>query len=393
MRVLVISNDLVPGLGVPVAAPGLRAAGLAEGLRAHGHDVSVSVPSGVADAVTGVRAAEPPPFVQIVDPRSLMDHIVSGGFEVVVFSNANMTPHLEPRAGVHFVFDMFAPKLLESLASEHPTRPWQEQALEKERGLALADEVWVNGTRKLGYALGWLVRPAVDAIRQSGFGKPSTADAALLDRVHVVEMPVPLPAGIDATTHTGRGEQRSGEPIRVGVAGYVQQWSALSSVHHAHQLLIDSGHELHAMLPHHWGGAGEAVPTSTLPEGAVIHDGPLLYDDFCRWVQSMDCMVDVFAASRERHFAMITRSAVALRLGVPILHGVDSEIADIVRAHNAGWVIDPDDAQGWATASRELSDPKTLSEKRAGALEVSRERFAPDAALRAVATALHDRST
>jgi len=35
-RVFVLSNDVVPSLGMPVAAPGLRAFGLAEGLRANG---------------------------------------------------------------------------------------------------------------------------------------------------------------------------------------------------------------------------------------------------------------------------------------------------------------------------------------------------------------------
>jgi|GEM_PF-3854886 len=40
----------------------------------------------------------------------------------------------------------------------------------------------------------------------------------------------------------------------------------------------------------------------------------MLFEHFAQWVHGMDAMVDVFAATAERRFAMITRSAVALRL-------------------------------------------------------------------------------
>ena len=49
-RVIVISNDVVPGQAMPVAAPGLRAFGLASGLRQHGFDVSVITIAHLSDA-------------------------------------------------------------------------------------------------------------------------------------------------------------------------------------------------------------------------------------------------------------------------------------------------------------------------------------------------------
>ena len=384
MRVLVISNDVTPGFGVPVAAPGLRAAGIVEGLRAHGIDVAMTVPSGVIGAIFPAAPPNPPEGVSVLDPRLLMDHIRDAMFDTVIFTNANMTPHLHAVKGVRFVFDMFAPKLLESLASSAPTRRWDEMAAEKERGLALADEVWVNGRRKLGYALGWLLRPSVDQIRQTQFGKPSMIGDDLLSSVKVVEMAVPLPAGINhELTPSGADAQ-----INVGIAGYSQQWSALRAVHPVHEAVIESGHALHSLLPQHWGGKAEDAPANQLPARTIMHEGPLGYGEFAKWVQSMDVMVDVFAPSAERHFAMITRSAVALRLGVPLLHGVDSEIADIVREYNAGWVIDPDDLDAWRVALRELTNADIMATKREGARQASQRRFAPDIALAQVAGSL-----
>jgi len=206
VRVLVISNDVTPGFGVPVAAPGIRAAGIAEGLSSHGHDVWVAVPADLLATLFGADIPAPPPGAIVVQPTALHDLIIDGRYQAVVFINANLTPHLRPIPGVHFVYDLFAPKLLESLASTGPTRPWQEQSAEKSRAMALADSVWVNGHRKLGYGLGWLVRPDVDRIRTHEFGLPSIVDANVADRLSVVEMPVPLPQGFEvaASNHTTR---------------------------------------------------------------------------------------------------------------------------------------------------------------------------------------------
>ena len=44
-NVIIISNDVIPGMGLPVAAPGLRAWGLAHGLREHGISVEIVVMS------------------------------------------------------------------------------------------------------------------------------------------------------------------------------------------------------------------------------------------------------------------------------------------------------------------------------------------------------------
>lgn len=384
MRVLVISNDVIPGFGVPVAAPGLRAAGLAEGLRLHGHEVTVAVPGDLLTSLFGPTVPQPPAGAVVVQPPELMQTISNGAFSVVVFINANLTPHLHPLTGVHFVYDLFAPKLLESLASSGPSRPWHEQSAEKSRAMALADSVWVNGNRKLGYGLGWLVRPDVDRLRTTEFGLPSLVDADVANRLTVVEMPVPLPDGIDIASPAPSDRPNA----RLGIAGYAQAWSALASVHPGHQLLIDAGHELHALLPHHWGGSPEHSPSNVLPAGTVQHRGPLQFREFAAWVQTMDAMVDVFTATAERRFAMITRSAVALRLGIPLIHAVDSEIADIVVDHNAGWVLDPNDQHRWKVIADEVRDPTIRIEKQRGAIEASEQRFAPGVALAAAAASL-----
>lgn len=388
MHIVVLSNDVVPGFGVAVAAPGLRAAGLAEGLRSHGHDVTVFVPRDVLEQLFPGSVPMAPEGSHVVDTAALMASIDDVGPEVVVFINANLTPQLEPRHDVRFVYDLFAPKVLEleasiDLAPAEVDRAVAELTRTKTRALALADAIWVNGARKIPYAAEWASHPAV-AEQRSALGRgPIQRDA-----ITVVNMAVPLPDGVGPVE-----TPPANSPARLGIAGYAQRWSTLEAVHPGHQLLADAGHELHALLPSHWGGNSEAAPVSALPTSTVHHRGPLPFEDFAAWVQSMDAMVDVFAPSPERRFAMITRSAVSLRLGVPLVHAVDSEISNLVTEHNAGWVIDPTDDAAWRQVATELADPNTVATKAAGARRASAASFAPREALRQASDQLSSLTT
>lgn len=351
--------------------------GLAAGLRSDGHDVSITVPEDLLKRLFDTEIPPPPKGVDIVAPTSLMNHIEATDVDVVVFINSNMASHLRPVRGVRFVYDLFAPKLLEGLASKRGGRPFAEVAGEKNRAMALADAVWVNGRRKMGYALGWLLRDEVERIRTNEFAKPSLRSSNVADMISLVEMPVPLPESIEVSQTNGS----SGPSARLGIAGYAQDWSALCEVAAGHRVLVESGHVLHALIPQHWGGSPENAPSTALPPEAIVHDGPLEFEEFARWVQSMDAMVDLFDPSAERAFAMITRSAVALRLGVPLIHAVDSEVSDIITFYDAGWVLHPDDLEQWQRVASEVADPSIRARKRQGARRISLERFAPDAAL------------
>ncbi len=383
MTALVVANDVTTGFGLPVAAPGLRAAGLAEGLRANGLDVEVAVPQMILDRVwTRPTPPSPPPNSIVVDPTGLGALIADREFELVVFTNSNLSPHLSPRAGTRFVYDMFAPKILELLASDRTDRDWRDDARRKERAFALADHVFVNGRRKFGYALGWLLRPSVDLIRTETLELPPLIDGDPLRHVSLVEMPVPLPRGLEPRP----AGQPPGDRLRVGVAGYTQPWSGEGGGSPAIAVPRDLGHDVHVLTPRHWGRAdARSAPDH---EGVTTAVGPLEYPAFAEWLQSMDVITDCFPTSAERRLAMITRTTVALRLGVPVVHGADSEVSDLVTEYDAGWVVEPDDLDAWRAALTEAADPDLLIAKQHGAIALSTERLAPAAALAAAAEAI-----
>lgn len=382
MAVLVLSNDVVPGFGVPVAAPGLRSSGIAAGLRSHGFDVELAVPADVL-RLAGADTESPPAGAVVIELPKLMGHIESSGIDWVVFTNANLTPHLRPTGDVRYVYDLFAPKMLERLASPTPEPEWDALTAQKERALALADLVWVNGKRKLGYALGWMMRPNVNEQRLK-MGKSSIFEHDPSLQLQLVEMPVITPEGSPVVSASSNGDQR-----RIGIGGYAQLWSVLEQVHPAHTALSSAGHALHCLLPQHWSAGATPAPDSALPPETVIEYGPLMLNEFHEWVRSMDVMVDVFAQSSERRLAMITRSAVALGWGVPVIHGVDSEVSDIITEYDAGWVETSIDPARWRAIAEEVSDPAIIERKRAGA-KAAQERFNPHIALTEAASRLRE---
>lgn len=388
MRALVISNDIIPGFGLPVAAPGIRAAGLAEGLRSHGIDVDVAVPQTILDRVW-TRSLPPaaPDGASIVQPTDLASLIDGNGYSDVIYTNANMAPHLQPRSDIRYIYDLFAPKVLELLCSdERSSKQWEELASKKERAFALADHVFVNGHRKLGYALGWLLRPSVQRIRQERFDKPPLITGDPSELVTVAEMAVPLPDGIEVRnpSHLPSG------PLKIAMAGYAQSWSGADREALIARLL-DAGHELRVLAPRHWGNPHAAAAESLLDSRVHVQQGALGYPEFGAWLQSADVSLDLFDQSAERTLAMITRTTVALRLGVPVIHAVDSETSDIVRDHDAGWVCGSGDIAAVLSACAAASDPERFAAKQRGAIQASTLRFAPHAAL-ATATRLWEQT-
>src|SRR5687767_10153503 len=99
---------------MPVAAPGLRAFGLAEGLRANGVNVKTLVVRGIVDRqwLRFGRSVPPPsvPDTEILPAKRLSRYFESNAPAVAVLINSNQVDHLRPVEGVRYVLDFFAPK-------------------------------------------------------------------------------------------------------------------------------------------------------------------------------------------------------------------------------------------------------------------------------------------
>lgn len=364
-RVLVISNDVVPGMGMPVAAPGLRAWGIAYGLRAHGYGVTTAVID--RSVKLAWRRAVPPPTpidTFIASSVEIGDFIRTCSPAAVIVTNSNHVHALGNLGNTRLIYDFFAPKMLEMQYEAAGNSRDQRLATLRERKLAaltVSDAVIVNGAKKLEYVHGWL--------GEAGRG----GDVP----VEVVNMPVP----------SRLAEGRQGRQVRAVVSGYIQPWSEPGPWIRALSPLLNSGRlRLDLLIQHHWGqGSGRM----SLPDGFMelleheevfAHDG-MEFGDFQSFLSTRDLSLDLFSHNDERELAMVTRTIVSLASGLPVVHVPFTECSPLIKGYDAGWLVDGDDPEEVAAVLEAIiDDPDDLAHKRDGARRLAREVIDPAAA-------------
>lgn len=372
MHVAILSNDVVPGMGLPVAAPGIRVWGMAEGLRAHGHQVTVLVDQWLVNKVWD--RALPPPLPRhtvVLMPKRIREYLTVHGIDALVVTNSNHVEAIGELPGVELIYDFFAPKMLE--LSENTDRPDLEQAKEnlarrKTLALSRSSAVVSNGAKKLAYVRDWMERAGVGDLP--------------LDVVNPGLEPVDPHPPADG-------------PLQVIVSGYLQPWSRPGAWARAVKPLLDSGKiTLHLLVGSHW---GQTTVAQELPEelqklvqhkNSVRH-GLLRLGDFRDLLSRCHLSIDVFERNPERELAMVTRTVVALSCGLPVMHVDFTEVSGWIAEYGAGWLVDPDDADGMEEILQlAAEDPSLLRPRREGAERIAHEVLAPAVAAEPLARIL-----
>ena len=373
-KVFILSNDVVPSLGMPVAAPGLRAFGLAEGLRANGVKVKTLVTRGFTDRqwLRFGRSVPHPtaPQAEVVSARRLARYLETNAPAVAVLINSNQVDHLRPIRGVRYVLDFFAPKMLETLYQHGEGYPRDELAAlrrRKIRAIELADAFIVNGKKKLPYFLAWMLQ--------------ADRDVRTLP-VEVVNMCAP--------TYFSGETGPVGSGVRFAIAGYLQSWSTLGSwVKVVERQLERPGMSLDLLLPWHWGGAAERSHESRADldwlEGhdSVTTHGPMTFSEFQAFLSGVDVSIDLFQHNLEREYAMVTRSVISLACGVPVIHPPFTEVSPMIAEYDAGWLIDPPDTKALEDViGGILDDPDVVRRKKENARALASEVLDPAVAVK-----------
>ncbi len=364
--VVLVSNDVVPGMAMPVAAPGLRVFGIGEGLRAHGFDVTTVVMRGPATVVW--RRAIPPtarPGTVVVHAVDLGGYLEQRAPAVVVLTNSNQVDNLASVDGLHFVLDFFAPKMLELACDESRSNRAAEMRMlrdRKLRGIELAEAFIVNGYKKVPYFLAWLMQSAHDV-----------ADTPL----ETVFMPVPAYTG-PPVPHEG---------LRFVMAGYLQGWSLPGSwLEHLVDRLGEGGASLDVVMPVHWGqsrGLESPLLERVRHHPAVRSHGAMTFGGFQQFMSGVDVAVDLFGWTLEREYATVTRSIVAVSCGVPVVHPPFTEVSPLIAEYEAGWLVDPADIDAVDRVFDDiLSDAGEVRRRAGNARRLWAEQFDPEVAVR-----------
>jgi len=366
-KVILISNDVVPGMAMPVAAPGLRVYGLGEGLRAHGFRVLTVVAHGPVNSQWKGTMPPPTPRDTVVLKESEMaDFVAAEAPAVVVVTNSNRWDNLRAEPGVRYVVDLFAPKMLE--LSFHEDHAHRAEALDRLRQRKLrafqgADAFIVNGAKKVPYFLAWLL--------QAGRDVGSTP-------LEPVFMCVP--------SHFR--DREPGRPeVRLAVAGYLQGWSLPGPwLDRVVSRLDPPRVTLQVALPVHWGQPGRELGREKMRAlfdrpGVRVHDA-MRFTAFQEFMSTIDVAIDLFAHTLEREYAVVTRSVVALACGVPVIHPSLTEVSPLVEHYDAGWLVDPEDPAALdAVLDEVIGRPEVVAAKAANARRLWQEVIDPAVAV------------
>jgi glycosyltransferase involved in cell wall biosynthesis len=365
-NIILVSNDIVPGCGLPVAAPGLRVYGLACGLKEHGYRVKVVIIRGPLERQW--RAAIPPalpPDAVLLRARELGAYLTTHGPAVVVLTNANQVDHLPDADDNRYVIDFFAPKLLETVyevgsEESYPVDELQMLRERKLRAIERASGFIVNGRKKLPYFLAWLLQ--------------SDRDVRSLPFEHVGMC---LPAGFD-----DQGPTAVTRPVRFAVAGYLQGWSLPGDWLRTLPPYLESGRcTLDAMLPEHWGGLSGFAnrELNQLVEAHAIRvRHATTFDQYRAFLAGCDVVLDLFERTPERELAVVTRTITALCAGKPVVHPPFTEVSPLIERYGAGWLVDPADEGAVAGVLSEIvEDPDSIGARQAGARTLWRAELDP----------------
>jgi hypothetical protein len=361
VRVVILSKDVIPGMGVPVAAPGLRTWGMALGLRALGHEVTILIDHWLVSTVW--RGTVPPPMPRgsgVMQIKRVADYVRTHAVDAVVITNSTNVERLGDLGRCRVVCDFFAPKMLE--LSENVEREDLEDAKRllterKVAALARSDAVAVNGAKKLSYVREWLARSGVPdlPIAVVNPGLPHVAPRAASDG-----------------------------PLQAVVSGYLQPWSRPGAWAEAALPVLDSGEmTLHLMVGEHWGqrSTPQGMPEEmrrVAEHPAVVTHGLLRFGDFRDLLARCHLSIDVFDRNPERELAMVTRSVVALSCGLPVLHVPFTEVSPWIQEYGAGWLVEEHDVAAMhEILSKAAANLGTLDRPREGAVAVSEKVLDP----------------
>lgn len=323
MEILVVTTEPVPLPGLAATGAGLRAWGLAQGLRLRGFDVTVAMPA----EVFGAASASAPLSSQalasagaaLFDRRHLTDFVRDSHPDVLVMQHWGLMDRLGP-VDCPLAVDLAGPHLLERLywGSVHPERDLED----KIAALSRADFLTCSGSTQRAYFL--------------AFAIASGHDPATTDLLPVIPFSV-APDHPHAGTH---------DPDTFVYTGFLLPWQDPSRGIEALLSRLEARQQGRLVFV---GGAHPAGDVSrgrfdailarlrTSPRAELL--APIPYASLLELLGQAGVAWDLMARNPERELAFPSRTVVYLASGLPVVTGDYGDLAHWVAEYDAGWCV------------------------------------------------------
>lgn len=322
-RVLVLTTEPLPLPGKATTGAGLRAWGLAEGLRSSGLEVYIGTP------VHGDDTPDLLPPAQSSHVRFFRRNAIAALLEevrptVVVLQHWGLAAEV-PELTVPLVIDLAGPHLLERAywGSGNPARDLDE----KVSALQRADFVTCSGEYQRHYFYAFLLMAGFDLLS--------------------LQPPV-IPFSVPPDQPEARSE--SSDPTFI----YGGAFLAWQDPTNAITWLLEEMESAGKGRLLFYGGTHPVIDASAGKFASLLdrlQSSPRVevrgwrgFDELMEeYAAEGDVAVDLMARNPERELAFTTRTMVYLHCGLPVIYNNYSELSHVVREGNCGWVLDPGD--------------------------------------------------
>ncbi len=376
MKVLVFTTDVPPLPGIPTSGTALRTWGMAQGLRANGHEAIISPPRTAMaalrkrvskESVSPAVASEIKELERLSFDPSNQSALVEQIKPDVILCGHWPAMMLQTKPDQPVIIDLAGPHMLERHYQGSPNQIGA--VLGKLSAISTADCFIVSGAKQRLYFLSYLLRARV----------PSPEE-------RMVTIPMPLDPAVPNYQRNFHG---SNSPQFV-FGGVFLPWQDPSAAlgHVVSRIerekkgkftLIGGTHPNYKIKQGVYKGLFEKLGKS-----AFVDSKPLLpYEDFLRELSTQEVAVDLMKWNLERELAMTIRSTTYLWSGIPTIYNDYADLGDLIRRYDAGWCVPPENPEALDKVLSEIyADPGILSRKSSNASQLAKEIFAWDVAVK-----------
>jgi glycosyltransferase involved in cell wall biosynthesis len=358
--VLLICPDILPLPGLPTTGAGLRTWGIGQGLEAHGHEVIYSLP--VPCLSRGYEI--PRSFTDYAWDFTGVEKVVRRtNPDVVVFSHWPSV-QLERKLDLPTVLDFHGPHMLEREMQGYGDR--SSNAWHKVQALRKADFFTCAGDKQRAYFLGWLTAAGIPLAANIIATIPVALSPAMPEHRWTDGEPVFVYGGVFLPWQDPTAGLRA--LVRAMESRGLGRLQFYGGSHPVYE--IKRSEQFQEMTDE----LGRCARVAHM--GYVSHDR--LIEDYCQ----AHVALDVMARNPERELAFTTRTVEYMWCGLPVIYQDFSELSNLIREYEAGWVVDPSDTVQVESAVVEaLTEPAEVRRRGQNAQQLVRERLVWDRAI------------
>ncbi|MCC6546870.1 glycosyltransferase family 4 protein [Candidatus Sumerlaeota bacterium] len=319
-KILILTTEPLPLPGMAATGAGLRAWGLAFGLRSAGFgNVTIAF---AADAMRGKALEQQIGWVKVFERSRIDEFIERENPDAVVFQHWGVFRELKRALPCPVAMDLAGPHLLERQlwGSSDP----QADLREKLNALAQVDFVVCSGQFQRHYFLPFLIQAGHD---------PKSNLCPVIPFSLSPELPEP---------------SRERDHAAFFYGGMFLPWQdPEGALRSTVKVLEERGRGKLVFVggPHPSGdvsGGRFAALEEMLQRSSVVERSPVMpFDAMIARMRHCGVAIDLMPRNVERELAFPTRTIVYMWAGLPVIHNNYDELADPIAEAKAGWTFDP----------------------------------------------------